>query len=108
MNQPRNPIPQPDPAGIAEYAAAVLGIPMTDWQRNALTDAVIGFGYAVIASSESDDDQTDEKPEAAGADIMQRITGQVEQRPYAPTRIPPSQTPIADGLGTPAADPRNS
>jgi hypothetical protein len=110
MNQPpRNPshqTPQPMPSGIATYARDVLGIHMTEWQQLALTDAVIAFGYAVIASSAVDDveDQPAEQPGPI-RQIVDTLTGagkggQEGPRPYAPTRIPSSQTPIGDSLPT--------
>jgi hypothetical protein len=105
MNQPPK-TPQPDPSGVTTYAQAVLGIRMTDWQQLALTDAVIAFGYAVIASSDVDDveDQPAEQPGPI-RQIVDTLTGagkggQEGPRPYAPTRIPSSQTPIGDSLPT--------
>jgi catechol 2,3-dioxygenase-like lactoylglutathione lyase family enzyme len=119
MNQPpRNPssqtpqhpfryaatVPTPDPQTVLDYVQNVLGIRLAEWQAGALYDTFMAYGYAVLASADVDDveDQPAEQPRALPFAQPSEASkgGQEGPRPYAPTRIPPSQTPIGDSLPT--------
>ena len=83
MNSPRNPsqIPAPDPAVIAHYVTHVLGLPLADWQRKALTDAIQGFGYASVAWA---DQLEDAEPEPSS-----RVMPRAE---FEGRRVPPGSS----------------